>query len=276
MNDLNLDGLEIQREARGPWDEWDERDMKIAKVFNEMHRHKNRYGMNKIAEVLVEISRKELEAEFYSKYPVNIQSIKLSDNDESIISIRERYAKRFQNVIDTLLAINNNEEHHMVIFASKCIESDGYIGVTSYLCSIEKLMRANDVSEVQTYAYIDVPWNEAINYYVANTEYTRENIISVIADFIKEITYFGFDKESHDRELEKIENTIKQSEESCFGSEKCDENILVIEGETSTESSEEQTRYDAAIKAINDFNAYCRYEQLKEIKDEILRECKEV
>ena len=269
MKDLNLDGLEIQREARGPWDEWDERDMKNAKVFNEMHRHKNRYGMNKIAEVLVEISRKELEAEFYSKYPVNIQSIKLSDNDESIISIRERYAKRFQNVIDTLLAINNNEEHHMVIFASKCIESDGDIGVTSYLCSIEELMRANDVSEVQTYAYIDVPWNEAINYYVANTEYTRENIISVIADFIKEITYFGYDKESHDRELEKLENAIRQYEESCSDFENYYENNNVIEDDICIGSAEEQIKYDAAIKAINDFNTYCRCEQLKEIKAEI-------
>ena len=60
--------------------------------------------------------------------------------------------------------------------------------------------------------------------------------------------------------------SLKEHEEACADSKNFYENNYVIENDINAEFAEEQIKYDAAIKAINDFNTYCRCEQLKEIK----------
>lgn len=67
--------------------------------------------------------------------------------------------------------------------------------------------------EAECYAYELVKQEEILSYYVAETDYTKHHIYSLVVDALWEMTFFGIKQEKLDKFMKGLDESIKEADE---------------------------------------------------------------
>lgn len=195
-----------------------------------------------VQEILCEIDPMEIEQEIFSRGELNIFNSEV-DSEMTIGELKGNMSLRFQNFLRLLKETPQDDtEKHMILFASTTICQYGFKECACNACFIEDLVQADDINSVQTYDFIDVSLAEAVGYFVADTPNTKNNLLDIICEFIRTLTYFGFDEETRNKNIEQLHYHIPEEEQVEFD-DWCDDIEAVSEDDYIEDDND---RYDEA------------------------------
>lgn len=186
------------------------------KKSNKVQLRKENGQLKTVQEILCEIDPKEIEQEIFSSGEFNIFNSEL-DSEMTIGELKENLSLRLHNFLRILKETPKEDtEKHMILFASTTIGQYGYKECSCNACFIEDLVKADDVKSVQTYDFIDSSLAEAVGYFVADTVNTKNNLLEIVCEFIRTLTYFGFDEETRKNNIKQLHYHIPDEEQVEF------------------------------------------------------------
>ena len=141
------------------------------------------------------------------------------------------------------------------------------------IINTDELLNESDISKVNTYAY-EYEWQKyALRFLVADTKLTQDNLMEVVVSFLDTVSFFGYQQENLEREVQRLEEAINEVKEHSdrlitnTTEDLFEELGLPIE----EEYPEENDKKSAYMKAVNDYTVYCKKIELKRVKDSLLR-----
>lgn len=164
--------------------------------------------MRIIQEYLKECDRKSVFDSFWYKYQNCF--LRLADPNKTLKEIRGRYEQKVNELINKLILLAPVfDEERMIFLAIHCVpETDGedirYI-----------LIRESDIGKewAMPYGYSFTPFEEAISYYVADTYLTQLELTNLLAEFLFEVSFTGFDQEHLQETLNSIDESAREADE---------------------------------------------------------------
>ena len=191
--------------------------------------------------------------------------------DLTITEIKYAYKKDMNAFIDNLLNMKVEPSDHKVLYLSNICPD---IGRNSYQDKELKLIDLNEIRKdinASSYAFEFTPWEEALGYLVADTKLTQDYINELLVQFIQEISFFGTDREGHQKEVDKvfadIEESMKEIEEGrTLTSEEVFEKLRKERGRPIKEKDPVQERYEHEyLTAKFKYNRYCTWRERSRI-----------
>ena len=226
--------------------------------------------MKTIQQVLRETDHEAIEAAYFYEHPINLWEVRNHD-DITIGEFYRRISGRFQDFLNRLceMKAETHPEKQGVLFVYRSQTCDYLLGETVGLIHADELMKTDDLSKLPVYAYEFTAQKEALSFFVSDNKLTQDNLMYVIVDFLYEISFFGYDQESMDKERQKLEESIKESKEHPerlveFDNEEfCKEFDIPITEEYPEEDEKRRKFYEAGME----YTQYCQEVELKRIMD---------
>lgn len=229
--------------------------------------------MRTIQEVIKSLNKKEIERAYFDTYPLNID---IDDADDiAICDYTQNVSSKFQQFLENICNHDINEgEQRAILFATKAPYDDSSNIICAELIHAKALLESEDVGAVETYAYEFTPWNEMLNFDVAETELTKRNLMDLVVDFLYEMSFFGFDEEMQKKERQKLEKSIEDAENNRnIKSFKSLEDVYEdLNIELYEEYPLEHDLRDKCMDAMRDYYRYCLNIELERVKQLLLND----
>lgn len=234
-----------------------------------------------IQEVLKELDKEEVIDCYFSTYPINIFKDLDQEWDDMTVAECKTYSRdKIKALIDRVISAKGNlsADKKSILFAYKYAEDaiSDEIGVG--LVDAGELLDAEDVSKVHTYAYEFERIEDTVDYYVADTPLTRNNLLEVAVSYLFEISFFGYEQEHLEEEKQKLEHAIEESKDPS----KCSslisyEELLEHFGITEDEAyPEEEAKRKAFEDAVLEYDNYCSVMEMERVKAALLADTDEL
>ena len=191
----------------------------------------------------------------------------LEMKDRTIEDIRTRYKDTISESIDELLKLEMIPTDRWVLYLCDCADH-GDIDRQLYLCDVNEIRENIDAS---SYSFISADWQETLGYLVADNKLTQDYITTVLAEYLKEVTYFGSMMEIRMKRIERVKSELDKSmqdirEEHTISAEDVFRKLEEEYGWPHDEEDETQDRLRQAIhEAEHNFNQYCHRRERKRI-----------
>ena len=138
--------------------------------------------MKTVQEYFREADIDELIRLYLCEHPVNIGKIKELEQ-QSVDQIMQAIKDKLARYIERLRTITpSTDDEYYVFFAHKTMGKYGY-EISYSLAYLEDILK-KDINEIQTYSYILSKHEEIVQYQVADTELTKQNIEILLIDII--------------------------------------------------------------------------------------------
>lgn len=205
--------------------------------------------------------------------------IEVRDFDEATIGVfKAVISERFQAFIDRLrnMKIKNDSGKQGLLFVYKSQTESTILGTDVGLIHLDELFEETDLSKINTYAYEFTEQKEALSFLVADTKLTQDNLMDVVVSFLDEISFFGYEQEDLQEELDLLNASIKQCEEHP-------ENLKATTVDDLRERfglpkeeiyQQEKAKAQNFYKAGMDYTQYCKTVELEKIKDSLITQQK--
>ena len=157
-----------------------------------------------------------------------------------------------------------------ILFAHKARKGEFSEEVFSLVC----LQELEEFKEnAQTYAYEFMKQAEIMGFWVADTKLTQNNIYDLLADVMFEASFFGFEQQHLETEIQKLEKSAKEVEEAIARGERVGREAAVVFKELrekwgieeEEEDADEQSLERKVWEANQNYNVYCKQAELKKI-----------
>lgn len=223
--------------------------------------------MKNVQAYLKEMDKEKLINEYLYDNPINI--FKLNDESLTIKEAKDRIKGNLRKYIDRLcsLPIEKSEDgKDYMLFAHRVLK-DGYHEIESSLVCIQDLKEKGE--DVDTYGYMFIKQNEVMGYMISDEEFTQKNLYDVLADVLYEASFFGFEQERLEEEMQKLDESIKEVEEGNCESYTLEElrEELGVEKEETDETADELQR--KVWEATYAHDLYCKREELKKLRENL-------
>ena len=234
--------------------------------------------MKTIQQILKETNHKSIESAYFYDHPINLWEVRNLD-DISIGEFNKRISNRFQDFLNKLceMDIKKNRLKQGILFVYKSQTDDIMLGKSVGLIHADELIETDNISNLSTYAYEFTEQKEALSFLVADNKLTQDNLMDVIVDFLHEISFFGYNQESLDKEKIKLDESIKECKEHperlvAFEHEKfCEEYGIPVTEEYPEEDEMKRKYYEAGME----YTKYCKTIELQKIKELLTTEIME-
>lgn len=230
--------------------------------------------MKTIQQVIREADRKEIENEYFYEYSPKLHEL-TDAHDYTVAELKLRASENFQAFLNRVsdMATEPDPQGEYILFATKSLDGEGFDEVAVELVKVQELLEAEDVNEVQCYAYEYTEWKYALRFLVADNRFTQDNLHDVIVSFLHEISLFGFKPEGTEKAIKDLKKSIDElnarPERGVSWEELRKELGLPSQSEEEVYPEEESKR-DAVVKARNEFMQCCRAIELQRIKDTLI------
>ena len=234
---------------------------------------KLKQSLKTIQQVIQEMDSERIEKAYFYEHPVNL--IEVRDFDEATIGVLKAViSERFQAFIDRLrnMEIKNDSGKQGLLFVYKSQTESTVLGTDVGLIHLDELFEETDLSKINTYAYEFTQQKESLSFLVADTKLTQDNLMDVVVSFLDEISFFGYEQEDLQEELDLLNASIKECEEHP-------ENLKATTADDLRERfglpKEEIYQHEMAkaqnfYKAGMDYTQYCKTVELEKIKDSLM------
>ena len=228
--------------------------------------------MQTIQEVLRNLDRKRIEGGYFYEHSPQFWELR-PDDKRAVAEIKMTASKNFQAFLDRLcnMQVKQPEDGKTrILYAHKEIWDTAWYGdIAASLICADELLKAEDLSELSSYAYEFTPQEEALGYFVADTKLTQDYLYDVAVSFLHEMSFFGYGQEDREEKLNEILESAKDAKEHpenlvSWSSDKIREEL----GLPKDEKDEEEERLShEVLESINRYNRYCRRVELEKIRE---------
>lgn len=231
--------------------------------------------MKTIQQTLKELDIEEVIDYYFATYPIELfKDLDQKWDNKTVAECKEHGRSEIRRLIERLINMepNPNVSKKSILYASKIISEGRSHHVVEGLVDVEELLKAEDVSDVESYGY-EFEWQEdTLGYYVADTALTQNNLLEIVVSYLFEVSFFGIDQEHIEEEKQLLDEAFKQCEDpSRSRSFNTIEELYEDLGITPEEVySEEEEKRNAYQKAIIEYDRYCKAVELERIKKSIL------
>lgn len=166
--------------------------------------------MKTVQAYLREMDTEKLIDEYLYENPIYL--FQLSEETLTIKEAKDRIKRNLQNYIERLRALpieKTEDGKDYVLFAHRVLK-DGYHEIESSLVCVQDLKEKG--KDVDTYGFMFMKQNEVMGYLVSDEEFTQKNIYDVLVDVLHEASFFGFEQEYLEEELQKLDESVKEME----------------------------------------------------------------
>ena len=204
---------------------------------------------------------------YLHKHPVKLEDI--TQDNEKILDAKNRIRKRLQEYIERLrsMDIEDGEDgKEYILFVHKMQQDGAEEDTASLVCRQE--LRDKGL-EAETYSYVFDRQAKIMGFKVSDAAYTQKNLIELLTDVMYEASFFGFEQQHLEEELQKLELSIKEFEEGTATTYTMEEvwEHFGFEKEERDETADELRH--AITKAIVEYNQYQKKKELQTLMDNL-------
>ena len=223
--------------------------------------------MKTVQEYFREADADKLVNYYLYRHPVKLEDI-LNEN-EKIIDAKNRIRKMLQKYIERLRSMDiepGEDGKEYVLFAHK-MQQDGAEEDTGSLVCLQELKDKGVVAE--TYSYVFDRQAKIMGFKVSDAAYTQKNLVELLTDVMYEASFFGFEQQHLDEELQKLEFSIKEFEEGTATTYTMEEvwEHFGFEKEERDETADELRH--AITRAVVEYNQYQKKKELQALMDSL-------
>ena len=185
----------------------------------------------------------------------------LSDEEKSVKEKKKTIREKLRCYVERLRTLEirtaeNGKEY--ILFAHRVI-GDGYGDIEySLVCKQEVLEKGVDA---QTYSYMFDRQDLIMGFMVSDTRFTQKNVLGLLGDVMHEASFFGFEQQHLEEELQKLETSAKEIEEGKAVTYSAEE----VWAELGIEKEEKDEKADVLQQAV--WQATYEYDQYKKKKE---------
>ena len=204
---------------------------------------------------------------YLHKHPVKLEDI--TQDNEKILDAKNRIRKRLQEYIERLrsMDIEDGEDgKEYILFVHKMQQDGAEEDTASLVCRQE--LRDKGL-EAETYSYVFDRQAKIMGFKVSDAAYTQKNLIELLTDVMYEASFFGFEQQHLDEELQKLEFSIKEFEEGTATTYTMEEvwEHFGFEKEERDETADEL--WHAITRAVVEYNQYQKKKELQTLMDNL-------
>lgn len=231
--------------------------------------------MKTIQQTLKELDIEEVIDYYFKTYPVDLfKDLNHKWDDMTVAECKAYSQGKIKALIDRVIITKGNlsTDKESILFAYKYAEDSISDDIEVGLVDAGELLNAEDVSKVQTYAYEYERIEDTVNYYVADTLLTRNNLLEVVVSYLFEISFFGYEQEHLEKERQKLDRAIEESKDptkcrSFISHEELFERFGIPEEEA---YPEEEAKRKAFEDAVLEYDNYCLVMEMEKVKAALL------
>ena len=226
--------------------------------------------MNTVQEHLRDCDRERLLDElFYDD--ILCDTITLLENKEiPLLEKEKRYKENMGKFIDKLLEMEANPADGHILYLYDVL-NDSFS--REHELDLIRLDELKENIDCNAYAFDFSNWNEAIGYLVADTKLNQDNMVELLALFIREITFFGI--AHRDERLEQVRKDLEQGiKEAKEGNTRSAEEVFEELGkkygwpEPEKDEKQDELR-NAARQAKYEYDRYGQRRERKRILESV-------
>lgn len=204
---------------------------------------------------------------YLHKHPVKLEDI--TQDNEKILDAKNRIRKRLKEYIERLrsMDIEDGEDgKEYILFVHKMQQDGAEEDTASLVCRQE--LRDKGL-EAETYSYVFDRQAKIMGFKVSDAAYTQKNLIELLTDVMYEASFFGFEQQHLDEELQKLEFSIKEFEEGTATTYTMEEvwEYFGFEKEERDETADEL--WHAITRAVVEYNQYQKKKELQALMDSL-------
>ena len=223
--------------------------------------------MKTVQEYFREADADKLINYYVYKHPVKLEDI--AHDNEKILDAKKRIRKRLQEYIERLRSVDieaGEDGKEYILFVHK-IQQDGVDEDTGSLVCQQELKEKG--LEAETYSYVFDRQAKIMGFKVSDTAYTQKNLVELLADVMHEASFFGFEQQHLNEELQKLEASIKEVEKRTATTYTMEEvwEHLGFEKEERDETADGLRH--AITKAVVEYNQYQKKKELQALMDSL-------
>jgi len=212
--------------------------------------------MKTVQEYLRDYDVEKLILAYVEKYPVSLYEI--STENLTIAETKSMVRDELRRFILRLQAAETKKSQDgksYILFAHPAMKERFVDAEYSLVCEQELF----DVGEtVQYYAYEYTKQDEIMGFMISGAAYTQERIVELLVDVLYEASFFGFKQEELQEDTEK-----ENREDEYFSHEELMGQLGLVEKEA---DDKEQQLQKQAIAALDEYDTYCREQEISELK----------
>lgn len=208
-----------------------------------------------IQEAIRNCNRKNVIDAYIYKYAFNNYELCINDYDDITVGeIKNRLRKHLNEVMDRICnATPKPSEDREILMAVHTVESEFAIDVDFNLYKADELMD----DKYQSYGYEFTPLEETLNFEVANTYLTNYYLNELIATYLFEVTWTGWNQEHLEEEVNEITESAKEVEEHPERLVEWDSEKFREEFELEKEDPKQQRAWRKLIKQQGEYSLKC-------------------
>jgi len=201
------------------------------------------------------------------KHPIKLEDI--SDENQKISEVKNHIRTVLKEYIGRLCSMNievNEDGKEYILFVHK-IQQDG---VEEDSCSLVCLQELRDKGvAAETYSYVFDRQAKIMGVKVSDAAYTQKNLMDLLTDVMHEASFFGFEQQHLEEELQKLESSIKEFEEGTATTYTMEEvwEHFGFESEERDETADELRH--AITRAVVEYNQYQKKKELQALMDNL-------
>lgn len=218
-------------------------------------------GMKTVQTYLKEVDRERLINEYLYENPIHL--FQITDETLTIKEAKDRIKENLRKYMERLCTLpieKSKDGKEYILFAHKVLK-DGYHDVESSLVCMQDLNEQGE--DVDTYGFMFMKQNEVMGYRISEEEFTQKNIYDVLVHVLYEASFFGFEQEHLEEELQKLDESLKEVEAgNTYSVEELWEELEIEQEEREDTADELQRKVWEATYA---HDMYCKRKELKKL-----------
>ncbi len=235
--------------------------------------------MKTVQETLKTINQDELIGTYFFKYPIDFDYLLYSHpecGEMSVNMVKGKFKANRQKTIAKLMSVEITppEDGHQGVLYAHRVMKDGFDEPETELVTLDELLEKGP--DAQEFAYFYTPQSEIAGFLIADTPYTQQHLISLLADVLHEASFFGPEQEFLEDEIKKLEESRKEVEAGNYYTADEVFNHLKeeygLEDDRDPETDEEEKARNEANLKTNEYNRMTAAREKATIRELILSE----
>lgn len=202
---------------------------------------------------------------FIDQHILSNTAVLLSNKDRTVREIIENSKKRLNDLIDRLIAIEPKDTGERDILMVAHSSQDD---IRIMLLSEKDILEGRRIP----YCYSYLSFAETLGFLVADTYLTQYYLNELIAEYLFEVTWTGYDQEYLEDEIRDIAEAVEESgdTEKCFTEEEFRKNLEESFGfEFEARDPKEEEAWRKLIRSEAKYDSECLKIEIEKIKGDL-------
>ena len=226
--------------------------------------------MKTIQEYIRNADREKLIYEYLNANPIKFEEI--TNKDLTISEVTERVKENLNRYIDrlsNLSAVSKEPVEAGILYVFRDL-NEGHDNLSFGLLEAEELIETEDILKVNDHSYTFTKQEEIMGFFVADNELTQKHIYELMADVMYEASWWGFENEHLEEEIQKLEEALKEAEDPNTKTHSIDEVFGKYGLERDKESPDEKELHSEFNKARHNYRQHSQSKERSVIREQLL------